>query len=121
MHGMQLTFKVLTAVGCWRPQSWSSWWMRIVYNAYTFFIIILLYSFLISQILDIVLNVQNTDDFTENFYATLASIVSCSKLLSLLVNRSNIDMLVNLLIEKPYKPLDIDEMKIQYKFDKVIQ
>lgn len=121
MRILQFTFKLLTIVGCWRPESWSSQRMRIAYNAYTIFMVVLLYTFLVSQFLDIVWNVDNPDDFTENFYATLASVVSCSKMLSLLVNRDSIDTLANALIEKPYRPSKADEVKIRYKFDKLIQ
>ncbi|KAL6422685.1 hypothetical protein ACFW04_010728 [Cataglyphis niger] len=120
MHVLQFTFKILTLVGCWRPESWSSLSMHIIYDAYTVFMIILLYTFLVSQFLDIIWNVDNAEEFTENFYATLASVVSCSKILSLLVNRNNINTLANILVEEPYRPLDIDEMKIQFKFDRLI-
>jgi len=120
MRVLQFTFKILSIVGCWRPESCSSYCMRIVYDTYTVFMVILLYTFLISQFLDIIWNVDNTEDFTENFYAALASVVSCSKMLSLLVNRNNINTLTNILIEKPYRPLDIDEMKIRHKFDRLI-
>ncbi|XP_018317872.1 odorant receptor 46a-like [Mycetomoellerius zeteki] len=120
MHILQLTFKILTIVGCWRPQSCSSLYLRIIYDAYTVFMIILLYTFLISQFLDIIWNVDNAEDFTENLYATMASVVSCSKMLSLLVNRKNINMLINVFLEKPYKPLEMDEMRIRYKFDRLI-
>jgi hypothetical protein len=121
MRVLQFTFKLLTIVGCWRPESWSSLFMRIVYDAYTIFLVILLYTFLVSQFLDIIWNVHNTEDFTENFYATLALVVSCTKMLSLLVNQNNINMLTNILIKEPYKPLEIDEINIRYKFDRLIQ
>lgn len=117
---LQLTFKILTIVGCWRPQACSSFCLRIVYDAYTVFMIILSYTFLISQFLDIIWNVDNANDFTENFYAMLASVVSCSKILSLLVNRKNINMLTNILVEEPYRALEIDEKRIRYKFDRLI-
>ncbi|XP_077264620.1 odorant receptor 46a-like [Temnothorax americanus] len=120
MRILQLTFKILTIVGCWRPQSCSSSCLRIVYDTYTVFFVILLHTFLVSQFLDIIWNVDNAEDFTENFYATLASVVSCSKMLSLLVNRKNINMLTNVLLEKPYKTLEVDEMRIRYKFDRLI-
>lgn len=120
MRTLQLTFKILTIVGCWRPQLCSSFCLRIVYDVYTVFMIILLYTFLVSQFLDIIWNVDNAEDFTENFYATLASVVSCSKMLSLLVNRENINMLTNILVKKPYKPLEMDEIRIQNKFDRII-
>ncbi|XP_071631656.1 uncharacterized protein [Temnothorax longispinosus] len=120
MRILQLTFKILTIVGCWRPQSCSSSCLRIVYDTYTVLFVILLHTFLVSQFLDIIWNVDNAEDFTENFYATLASVVSCSKMLSLLVNRKNINMLTNVLLEEPYKTLEVDEMRIRYKFDRLI-
>ncbi|XP_039309008.1 odorant receptor 46a-like isoform X2 [Solenopsis invicta] len=120
MRVLQLTFKILTIVGCWRPQSCSSFYLSIIYDIYTVFMIILLYTFLVSQFLDIIWNVDNAEDFTENFYATLASVVSCSKMFSLLVNRKNINMLTNVLVERPYKPSEMDEMRIRYKFDRHI-
>ncbi|XP_025265984.1 odorant receptor Or1-like [Camponotus floridanus] len=119
MRVLQFTFKILTIIGCWQPESWSSC-MRTVYDVYTVFIVILLHTFLITQFLDIIWNVDNAEDFTENFYATLATFVSCSKMLSLLLNRNNIDTLTNILVEKPYRPLDIDEMIIWNKFDKLV-
>jgi len=121
MRVLQFTFKLLTIIGCWRPESWSSLYMRIIYDAYTIFMVILLYTFLVSQFMDIIWNVNNAEDFTENFYAMLASVVSCSKMLSLLVNRNNINTLTNILTKKPYKPLEIDEINIRYKFDRLIQ
>jgi len=120
MSILHLTFKILTFVGCWRPQSCSSFYLRIIYDMYTVFMFLLLYTFLVSQFLDIIWNVDNAEDFTENFYAMLASVISCSKVLSLLVNRKNIQMLINVLIEKPYRPLEMDEIRIRYKFDKHI-
>jgi len=120
MSILHLTFKILTFVGCWRPQSCSSFYLRIIYDTYTVLMFLLLYTFLVSQFLDIIWNVDNAEDFTENFYAMLASVISCSKVLSLLVNRKNIKMLINVLIEKPYRPLEMDEMRIRYKFDRLI-
>lgn len=120
MRVLQLTFKILTIIGCWRPQACSSFCLRIIYDAYTIFMFVLLYTFLISQFLDLIWNVDNAEDFTENFYVMLSSVVSCSKMLSLLVNRKNINMLTNVLIEDPYRPLEIDEKRIRYKFDRLI-
>jgi len=79
-----------------------------------------MHTFLMSQFLDIIWNVDNAEEFTENFYITLSSVLSCMKMLNILAHRDSILMLINMLIEKPHKPLRIDEMKIQYKFDKLI-
>ncbi|XP_025265990.1 odorant receptor 46a-like isoform X2 [Camponotus floridanus] len=108
-------------VGCWPPNSWTSLCKRIVYNAYTVFITFLLFTFMLSQLMDIILNVDNTDDFTDTFYVMLAMIISLSKMTGLLINRQNIGTLTNILRQKPFIPLEADEIEIRHKFEKAIQ
>lgn len=76
---------------------------------------------MLSQLMDLILTVDNADDFTDNFYMLLAMIVSCCKMFTLLINRSNIAMLIDILIKKPCKPVQSDEIEIQQKFDKHVQ
>lgn len=88
---------------------------------HTVFILVLINTFTLSQLLDIILTVDNPDDFTDNFYMLLAMIVSCCKMLSMLMNRKNIAILTNILTEKPCRPLESDEMEIYHRFDKGVQ
>lgn len=88
---------------------------------HTVFILVLINTFTLSQLLDIILTVDNPDDFTDNFYMLLAMIVSCCKMLSMLVNRKNIAILTNILTEKPCRPLVSSEMEIYHRFDKGVQ
>lgn len=76
---------------------------------------------MLSQLMDVILNVDNTDDFTDTFYIMLSMIISCCKMVGLLTNRKNIEVLTNILIQKPFIPLEADEIKIRHKFDKIIQ
>ncbi|KAL0116268.1 hypothetical protein PUN28_011241 [Cardiocondyla obscurior] len=94
---------------------------RVIYNIYTVFVILLLFTFMLPQLMDVVLNVDNTDDFTDTFYILLAMIISCCKMVGLLINRKNIEILTNILTQKPFIPLEADEIKIRQKFDKTIQ
>ncbi|KAM0734619.1 hypothetical protein ACS0PU_011438 [Formica fusca] len=71
--------------------------------------------------LDLILIVENPDDFTDNFYMLLAMIVSCFKMSSSLVNRNNIAMLTDILMKKPCRPIQPDEMEIRQKFDRLIE
>ncbi|XP_018317852.1 odorant receptor Or1-like [Mycetomoellerius zeteki] len=115
------TFKFLTICGCWRPDSWTSSCKRVIYHMHTFFVLVLINTFTLSQLLDIILTVDNADDFTDNFYMLLAMIVSCCKMLSMLINRKNIALLTNILMERPCRPLEPEEMEIHDKFDKGVQ
>lgn len=121
MHILEFTFKILTICGCWRPYTWTTLHKRLVYHVYTIFIILLIYTFMLSQLMDLILTVDNANDFTDNIYMLLAMIVSCCKMLTLLMNRSNIVMLINILIRKPCRPIRSDELEIQHKFDKLVQ
>lgn len=76
---------------------------------------------MLSQLMDIILNVDNTDDFADTFYIMLALVISCCKMTGLLVNRKNIGTLINILIQEPFIPLEADEIEIRQRYEKTIQ
>ncbi|KAM0734604.1 hypothetical protein ACS0PU_011423 [Formica fusca] len=122
MRILGFTFKILISCGCWIPNSWTvSFYKRLMYYVYTIFILLLINTFTLSQFLDIILTVDNPDDFMDNFYMLLAMIVSCFKMFSLLMNRSNIATLTDILTSKPCKPLESAEIEIRQRFDKLIE
>lgn len=121
MQVLEFTLKILMVVGCWPPSSWSSLCKRTVYNAYTVFMSLSLFTFMLSQLMDIILNVDNTDDFADTFYIMLALVISCCKMTGLLVNRKNIGTLINILIQEPFIPLEADEIEIRQRYEKTIQ
>ncbi|XP_032691307.1 odorant receptor 46a-like [Odontomachus brunneus] len=117
---LQLTLKILMIVGCWPPDSWTSFRKRTMYNAYTVFVILLLFTFMLAQLMDIIFNVDNSDEFADTFYIMLAMVISCCKMTGLLVNRKNIGTFTDILTEKPFIPLETDEVQIRRKFDRTI-
>lgn len=76
---------------------------------------------MVPQFMDIVLNVDNADDFTNTFYVMLAMVIAFCKMLGMLLNRKNIEMLTNVLDENPFRPLGPDEIEIRQKFNNLIQ
>ncbi|XP_018337039.1 PREDICTED: putative odorant receptor 85d [Trachymyrmex septentrionalis] len=92
-----------------------------MYDVYTILIVLLINTFTLSQLMDLILTVDNADDFSENFYVILAMFVSCCKMFSLLRNRNNIAMLIDILMKKPCRPTEHDEIEIRQKFDKIVQ
>lgn len=88
---------------------------------YTIFILVLISTFTLSQFLDLILVVDNADDFNNNFYMLLAMIVSCLKMISLLANYSNIALLTDILTKKPCTPDEQNELEIQLKYEKLIE
>lgn len=121
MRILDFTFKILTICGCGRPDSWTTPYKRLVYYVYTIFILLLIHTFMLSQLMDLIMTVDNSDDFTDNFYVLLAMIVSCCKMFALLINRNNIDMLIDTLTRKPLQPIESDEMEIRQRYERLIQ
>ncbi|XP_014470127.1 PREDICTED: uncharacterized protein LOC106742051 [Dinoponera quadriceps] len=121
MRVLKLTFMIVIFAGCFRPLSWLSRFKRAAYNIYRILIITFLYTFASLQFMDIVLNVDNPDDFIDNLYMMLNVSVSGYKLFIMWVNYEDIVDIINSLTKEPFKPLDSGEMEIRRKFDALIR
>lgn len=121
MNILRPAFNILTICGCWRgPSVLSTTRNRIAYLSYTVFVFLLLHTFCASQFLNAILNVRTADDLSDSFYMFIASVLACCKIITLLVNHRNIEILGNKLEQEPCKPMNAEEAAIQNKFDKSI-
>ncbi|XP_076179888.1 odorant receptor 94a-like [Ptiloglossa arizonensis] len=121
MHILRKVFTLLTICGCSRPATWSSPFKKFLYNVYTICVFVIMHTLVVSQILDLVFNVENEDDFSENFYVTLVMIITCFKMSSLLLTQKHISVLVNTLEGGPFLPIDIEEKEIRKRFNDITQ
>ncbi|CAL1679068.1 unnamed protein product [Lasius platythorax] len=121
MQKLSLNFLIYTIAGVWRPIEWSSNVAKLLYNAFTFIVLILEYFLMLTQFMDIVLVVDNIDDFATNTLMFLTVVAVTCKATIIVVRRNSIISLVQLLLKAPYKPRDEDEMAIQTKCDKFIK
>ncbi|XP_071572216.1 putative odorant receptor 85d [Temnothorax nylanderi] len=121
MRILKLTCTIFMIAGCFRPQSWTSLFKRTVYNVYRLYVISMLYTFTLSQVIDVVMNTDNPNDFTDNLNKSLTVSVSCYKIFIAWLSYKNIAALINYLTEEPFKPLDLGEMKIRRQYDKIIR
>lgn len=85
------------------------------------FLVLSLNIFAISQFMDIVLNVDNSDELTDSLYMMLTVFVAGYKNICLWIDRKNVRMLVNVLRKNPFKPSESHEITIRQRFDKRIQ
>ncbi|XP_033319027.1 uncharacterized protein LOC117216436 [Bombus bifarius] len=120
MSILQPAFNILIVCGCWIPPSCRTFYGKLLYAAYTAFVIFLLCSFCISQFLNVILNVRTAEELSDSFYMFIASILSCCKIFTLLVNHKAIRILSRKLDEEPCKPIDEQEITIRRRFDKSI-
>ncbi|XP_043264943.1 odorant receptor 46a-like [Colletes gigas] len=118
---LQSIFRILVVCGCWQPPSWRSPLKKYLYTVYTVIVLLLLYTVTFSQFMDIVMGVQNQDEFSENFYLLLAMLVACYKIYSILKSRGCIAAMTNILETEPFLPGNAEEIGIRSKFDKKAQ
>ncbi|XP_076634609.1 odorant receptor 94a-like [Colletes latitarsis] len=118
MSIMRWTFRILVICGCWQPPSWTSPVKTFLYTLYRAIVLSLVYTVTFLQFMDIVINVQNQDEFSDNFYLLLAMLVSCHKGYSLVKNRESIAALNDILEQEPFMPENAEEIGIRTRFDK---
>lgn len=121
MQLFSLNFLIYTVGGVWRPIEWSSNVAKLLYNIFTFIILVLIYFLMLAQFMDILLIVDNIDDFATNILMFLTIVAVTCKATIVVVRRNAIIKLVQILLESPCKPRNEDEMTIQRKFDKFIR
>jgi len=93
----------------------------MIYNSYRIFLICLLSTFTISQVLNIMLNVNNFGEISDNIYLTLTVFIATYKIIIIWIAKKHVIMIVNILTEEPFKPSKSYEVMIQQKYDKMIR
>ncbi|XP_011869110.1 PREDICTED: putative odorant receptor 71a isoform X1 [Vollenhovia emeryi] len=121
MQIFTLNFFIYTLCGIWQPIEWSSNVAKLLYNIFTFNVIFSEYFLVLTQFMDIVLVVDNIDDFATNTLMFLTIVAVCCKATVVVVRRNAIINLVQVLLKTPCKPRNEDEATIQTKFDKFIR
>ncbi|XP_076389264.1 odorant receptor 46a-like [Megachile rotundata] len=121
MDTLQWTRLMLRITGCslelytYRPLH------RFLYTIYAIMGRMLLYSLLVLQTLDIVLIVENRDEFTENIAITSVAFSDLVKNIMLSTHRTNMLALIARLEEKYFVPVTKEEMEIRSRFDRLIE
>ncbi|XP_071631606.1 uncharacterized protein [Temnothorax longispinosus] len=121
MRVLEFTLLVCSFTGCWQPNSWTSLFKHIIYKTYAMFLVSALYIFSFSQFMNIMLNVENSDEFTDSLYMMLTVFVAGYKQVYMWIDRKNIMMIINLFYEKPFAAGDTRELMIQQKFEKIVK
>ncbi|XP_071639468.1 odorant receptor 46a-like isoform X1 [Temnothorax longispinosus] len=121
MQILSLNFLIYTIGGIWRPVEWSSNGAKLLYSIFTCGVIFSEYFLMLTQFLDILLVVDNIDDFTANALMFLAIVTDCCKATVVVIRRNAIINIVQSLLKAPHKPRNEDEVAIQTKFDKFIR
>ncbi|XP_071562534.1 odorant receptor 46a-like [Temnothorax nylanderi] len=121
MKILSFQFLTYTICGIWRPIEWSSNGAKLLYSIFTYGVISSEYFRVLTQFMDIVLFVDNIDDFTATALLFLSMVNVCCKATFVVKRRNAIINVVESLLKAPHKPRNEDEVAIQTKFDKFIR
>lgn len=121
MQVLPLNFFLYAASGMWRPVEWSSNGSTLLYSIYTIFMLYLMLFLLLTQFLDIILVVDNVEDFITNFLLFISVVSAFCKIITALTRRGRIVNLIEILQRPPCRVCNQEEMYIQAKFDRSIR
>ncbi|XP_051156963.1 odorant receptor 67c-like [Leptopilina boulardi] len=118
MYKAEFSLKFLTISGAYRPIIWSSFSTKILYNIFTFFVIISLQSAFYSLFVFLTFSsLHGIDDFAESLCWTVAVFVDLAKIINFLLRRDDIIELINILNKDCLKTRDNKEEIMQDKCD----
>ncbi|XP_014486426.1 PREDICTED: odorant receptor 46a, isoform A-like [Dinoponera quadriceps] len=121
MRVLKFTLAICTVAGFWQPPSCTSLLKLIIYISYAIFLNSSLLVFAMSQFMNILLNVDNSDELTDSLYMMLTVFVAGYKQICMWIDHKNITVMINILTEKPFTPYESHEIMIRQKFDKMIR
>ncbi|XP_076756569.1 uncharacterized protein LOC143426780 [Xylocopa sonorina] len=103
---------LLTLCGCWPPPL-SSPFKKFAYNVYHYYAFLVVNVAMFCEVMDLVLNVENEDEFCDNIYITMGMGIGCHKMCSAFFSRKNIIVMVDMLESEPFRPETEEEIKIR--------
>ncbi|CAD6210718.1 GSCOCT00013809001.3-RA-CDS, partial [Cotesia congregata] len=83
------SFFILTCIGVWRPVEWQGW-KCVLYDAYSWFVVITNFAFSLSQFLGVLLLRTSINELTNNMSMLLVMVTACGKIVGILINRNEI-------------------------------
>ncbi|XP_066595051.1 odorant receptor 10-like [Prorops nasuta] len=121
MSILSLNIFLFTIFGVWKPAHWKSTPTIWIYNAYTVIITLMLHFLTFTQCMDVLLLVNDIDEFTANCFMLISILGVCWKAVIVLIKRQEIIRLMDSLLEEPCKPRDDHEAAIFAQFETFIR
>lgn len=71
--------------------------------------------------MNIVLNIDNFSEISDNIYMTLTVFIATYKIVTMWITKKHVTMIIKILMEEPFKPSELYEVMIRQKYDKMIK
>ena len=110
---------ILTYFGIWKPTEWKSRWKSYLYNIHSVIVLVIMYTFVASEFVHVVLFFSKFDDVSDTLFLLLTTGSVCYKAVAFLTRKNNLINLGNMMLKDCCLPKNLHEMTIQRKFDDV--
>ncbi|XP_043597637.1 odorant receptor 2a-like [Bombus pyrosoma] len=121
MHVLRWTLKLFIASGYFLPPTLKSPTKRFLYNLYTVFVTLYLWSYCLTLIMDICFNARTRDDLRDNFSISVTILITGYKFVSLVLGRKTIINMLDLLKKRPFVPENNGEGEIHARYNNLIE
>ncbi|XP_032662641.1 odorant receptor 46a-like [Odontomachus brunneus] len=118
MDILPLNFRVLWFCGAWSERKESNPFVRFLNFCYRYAIVILIYEFTISEVIELVRTRDHIEDITEGLFLTLTYVALCFKYGNFLVRRGEVSTLLNCFRGETCQPKNFEEQMILIKYDR---
>ncbi|XP_066594340.1 odorant receptor 10-like [Prorops nasuta] len=120
MHMFPLSFFVMSAIGVWRPASWTSGPKVVLCGTYSFFVLTTIWSFCLAQFIHIIQNLNDFEEVAKTIHVSLLSIgLLAFKGTVWVLRHGEIIRLSERFFLSPMKPENSQEETVQLKFYKI--
>ncbi|XP_072757296.1 odorant receptor Or1-like isoform X1 [Anoplolepis gracilipes] len=118
MDILPLNFRVLWFCGAWSEKYNNSLFVRFISFCYRYAIVILIYEFTISEVIELIRTHDHIEDLTEGLFLALTYVALCMKYGNFLARRDEVCTLLNCFRCETCRPRDSEEKLILIKYDR---
>nr|QNL14992.1 olfactory receptor 48 [Aulacocentrum confusum] len=117
---LSYSFIILQLLGLWQPD-WSPGWKTKVYGVYSFFMIIFIFTNILSELIELFRSFTSHESFIKNSIKLLAMLGAFSKLVNIALNGYEIKQLIKIIQSRPCRAENTNEQLIQANFNRIIK
>lgn len=118
-HPLKFTLTLCAIAGCVQPLSWTSSKKQRIYTVHRLLLISVIFTLMTSQLINIILNIDKSNEYSDTMYMTLAVLIGNYKLISMWITAKNIRSVIDIFAEKLFRSLESYETIIQQKYTKL--
>ncbi|CAL1685812.1 unnamed protein product [Lasius platythorax] len=121
MDILPLNFRVLWFCGAWSEKNNNGLFNRFISFCYRYAIVILIYEFTISEVIELVRTHDHIEDLTEGLFLALTYVALCVKYGNFLARQDEVSTLLDCFRGDTCRPKNSEEKMILVKYDRKVK